>query len=137
VVDLVWSPGRVFLAVVSGKMLGLMFQKQNRCRLTRHRRLSALYFQYKRGSRKVCCSRSICVQWDCYGSFYIRMECCCGQQLKLVGRDVDMNTYCYLALFIFNTKEAAEKFVAQDPYVSNGIVTGHSIFEWSVVVGSN
>lgn len=41
------------------------------------------------------------------------------------------------ALFIFNTKEAAEKFVAEDPYVSNGIVTGHSILEWSVVVGNN
>ena len=42
-----------------------------------------------------------------------------------------------IALFIFNTKEAAEKFVAEDPYVSNGIVTNHSILEWSVVVGSN
>eukprot|EP00571_Detonula_confervacea_P012945 CAMPEP_0172306428 /NCGR_PEP_ID=MMETSP1058-20130122/7504_1 /TAXON_ID=83371 /ORGANISM="Detonula confervacea, Strain CCMP 353" /LENGTH=154 /DNA_ID=CAMNT_0013018317 /DNA_START=104 /DNA_END=568 /DNA_ORIENTATION=+ len=41
------------------------------------------------------------------------------------------------ALFIFTTKESAEKFVAEDPYVSNGIVTGHSIAEWSVVVGSN
>eukprot|EP00578_Thalassiosira_sp_NH16_P027667 CAMPEP_0181103148 /NCGR_PEP_ID=MMETSP1071-20121207/14708_1 /TAXON_ID=35127 /ORGANISM="Thalassiosira sp., Strain NH16" /LENGTH=159 /DNA_ID=CAMNT_0023186197 /DNA_START=48 /DNA_END=527 /DNA_ORIENTATION=- len=41
------------------------------------------------------------------------------------------------ALFIFTTKDAAEKFVAGDPYVSNGIVTGHSIAEWSVVVGSN
>ncbi|KAL7528652.1 hypothetical protein ACHAWF_002651, partial [Thalassiosira exigua] len=41
------------------------------------------------------------------------------------------------ALFVFTTKDAAEKFVAEDPYVSNGIVTGHSIAEWSVVVGSN
>mmetsp|Transcript_15951 Transcript_15951/g.34738 ORF Transcript_15951/g.34738 Transcript_15951/m.34738 type:complete len:153 (-) Transcript_15951:105-563(-) len=41
------------------------------------------------------------------------------------------------ALFIFTTKDAAEKFVAEDPYVSNGIVTGHSIAEWSVVVGTN
>ncbi|KAL3804402.1 hypothetical protein HJC23_011330 [Cyclotella cryptica] len=41
------------------------------------------------------------------------------------------------ALFIFTSKEAAEKFVAEDPYVSNGIVTGHEIAEWSVVVGSN
>ncbi|KAL9191230.1 hypothetical protein ACHAXT_000936 [Thalassiosira profunda] len=41
------------------------------------------------------------------------------------------------ALFVFTTKEAAEKFVAGDPYVSNGIVTGHSIAEWSVVVGTN
>ena len=41
------------------------------------------------------------------------------------------------ALFVFTSKEAAEKFVAGDPYVSNGIVTGHSIAEWSVVVGTN
>jgi uncharacterized protein YciI len=41
------------------------------------------------------------------------------------------------ALFIFTTKEAAEKFVAEDPYVANGIVTGHSILEWTVVVGNN
>ncbi|KAL7460579.1 hypothetical protein ACHAXS_001024 [Conticribra weissflogii] len=41
------------------------------------------------------------------------------------------------ALFVFTTKEAAEKFVAEDPYVSGGIVTGHSIDEWNVVVGCN
>ena len=41
------------------------------------------------------------------------------------------------ALFVFTTQEAAERFVAEDPYVSNGIVTGHSIAEWSVVVGDN
>lgn len=38
------------------------------------------------------------------------------------------------ALFIFSDREAAEHFVAQDPYVANGIVTGHSIQEWTVVV---
>jgi len=38
------------------------------------------------------------------------------------------------ALFIFTEKEAAESFVKQDPYVSNGIVTGHTIQEWNVVV---
>jgi len=43
----------------------------------------------------------------------------------------------WAALFVFTTKDAAEKFVAEDPYVSGGIVTGHSIDEWSVVVGSN
>ncbi|KAL7526488.1 hypothetical protein ACHAXR_001513 [Thalassiosira sp. AJA248-18] len=41
------------------------------------------------------------------------------------------------ALFIFTTEDAAEKFVAEDPYVANGIVTGHSIAEWTVVVGTN
>ena len=38
------------------------------------------------------------------------------------------------ALFIFSDREAAEQFVAQDPYVANGIVTGHNIQEWTVVV---
>jgi len=41
------------------------------------------------------------------------------------------------ALFVFNSKAAAEKFVAGDPYISGGIVTSQSIKEWSVVVGSN
>lgn len=43
----------------------------------------------------------------------------------------------YIALFIFTSKDAAEKFVAEDPYVSGGIVTGHTIAEWTVVVGTN
>eukprot|EP00978_Attheya_sp_CCMP212_P047301 scaffold421301_cov52-Attheya_sp.AAC.11 len=38
------------------------------------------------------------------------------------------------ALFIFTEESAAEAFVAGDPYVSNGIVTGHTIEEWNVVV---
>jgi len=38
------------------------------------------------------------------------------------------------ALFIFTDHDAARIFVEQDPYVSNGIVTGHSIEEWNVVV---
>jgi uncharacterized protein YciI len=38
------------------------------------------------------------------------------------------------ALFIFTTSDAAKLFVEQDPYVSGGIVTGHSIEEWNVVV---
>lgn len=38
------------------------------------------------------------------------------------------------ALFIFTTAEAANLFVEQDPYVSGGIVTGHTIEEWNVVV---
>jgi uncharacterized protein len=38
------------------------------------------------------------------------------------------------ALFIFNDKLAAKQFVDQDPYVSNGIVTGHVIEEWNIVV---
>ncbi|KAG7339254.1 YciI-like protein [Nitzschia inconspicua] len=38
------------------------------------------------------------------------------------------------ALFIFTEETAAKAFVEGDPYVSNGIVTGHSIEEWNVVV---
>jgi uncharacterized protein YciI len=38
------------------------------------------------------------------------------------------------ALFIFTDEEAAKLFVKEDPYVSNGIVTSHSIQEWNVVV---
>eukprot|EP00567_Pseudictyota_dubia_P009730 CAMPEP_0197455348 /NCGR_PEP_ID=MMETSP1175-20131217/40541_1 /TAXON_ID=1003142 /ORGANISM="Triceratium dubium, Strain CCMP147" /LENGTH=135 /DNA_ID=CAMNT_0042989177 /DNA_START=24 /DNA_END=431 /DNA_ORIENTATION=- len=38
------------------------------------------------------------------------------------------------ALFIFTELEAANSFVAEDPYVEHGIVTGHSILEWNVVV---
>ena len=38
------------------------------------------------------------------------------------------------ALFIFTSADAAKQFVEEDPYVSNGIVTGHSIEQWNVVV---
>lgn len=38
------------------------------------------------------------------------------------------------ALFVFTDLDSAKLFVEQDPYVSNGIVTGHSIEEWNVVV---
>jgi uncharacterized protein YciI len=47
--------------------------------------------------------------------------------------DVDMDVPTG-ALFIFTTADAAKQFVQQDPYVSNGIVTGHSIEQWNVVV---
>ena len=38
------------------------------------------------------------------------------------------------ALFIFSDYEAAEAMIANDPYVEHGIVTGHKIVEWNVVV---
>lgn len=38
------------------------------------------------------------------------------------------------AYFWFTSEEAAKEFVSKDPYVTNGIVTGHKIYEWSVVV---
>lgn len=38
------------------------------------------------------------------------------------------------ALFIFTDLATAEMFVEKDPYVSGGIVTGHSIEEWNVLI---
>jgi len=38
------------------------------------------------------------------------------------------------ALFVFTDLDAAKAFVEGDPYVENGIVTGHRIQEWTVVV---
>ena len=60
-----------------------------------------------------------------------------GIAIFLVGLAIIDACNATTALFVFTTKEAAEKFVAGDPYVSNGIVTAHSIAEWSVVVGTN
>lgn len=41
------------------------------------------------------------------------------------------------ALFVFKAESAAEveAFVARDPYVKNGIVTGHRVRPWNVVIG--
>ncbi|KAL3801707.1 hypothetical protein ACHAW5_010047 [Stephanodiscus triporus] len=58
--------------------------------------------------------------------------CVSGGPTSRPGEDVPRG-----ALFVFTTKDAAEKFVTEDPYVSNGIVVGHSISEWTVVVGDN
>ncbi|HEX9243739.1 MAG TPA: YciI family protein [Anaeromyxobacter sp.] len=42
------------------------------------------------------------------------------------------------ALFVFDVASAAEveTFVAGDPYVKNGVVTGHRVRPWNVVVGA-
>jgi len=41
------------------------------------------------------------------------------------------------ALFVFRADSAdeVEAFVAKDPYVKNGVVTGHRVRPWNVVVG--
>jgi uncharacterized protein len=40
------------------------------------------------------------------------------------------------ALFVFKgTQAEVEDFVRRDPYVKNGVVTGHRIRPWSVAVG--
>lgn len=38
------------------------------------------------------------------------------------------------ALGVFTTREAAEAFVAGDPFVINGVVGKHSIHEWNEVL---
>ena len=38
------------------------------------------------------------------------------------------------ALGVFSTREAAEDFVAGDPFVINGVVSKHSIYEWNEVL---
>jgi uncharacterized protein YciI len=42
------------------------------------------------------------------------------------------------ALFVFKVDSAAEveAFVARDPYVKNGVVTGHRVRPWNVVIGA-
>ena len=37
------------------------------------------------------------------------------------------------ALIVFNSREAADRFVEEDPYVQNGIVTNHDVREWTTV----
>ncbi len=41
------------------------------------------------------------------------------------------------AVFVFKVDSAAEveAFVKNDPYVKNGVVTGHRVRAWNVVIG--
>jgi uncharacterized protein YciI len=39
------------------------------------------------------------------------------------------------AALVFTEREAAERFVTDDPYIANGLVSGHRIRDWNVVVG--
>lgn len=56
-------------------------------------------------------------------------KCVSGGPTSEVGMEVPTG-----ALFIFTDEESAKAFVGADPYVSNGIVTGHTIQQWTVVV---
>lgn len=58
-------------------------------------------------------------------------KCLSGGPSGEVGEEVPTG-----ALFIFSELEAAKEYVANDPYVSGGIVTSHSIEEWNVVIQS-
>lgn len=55
------------------------------------------------------------------------------RKLKLAGAYTDPIDG---AVFVFTSRAAAEEFVSRDPYVANGLVTGHRIREWNVVIGS-
>jgi uncharacterized protein YciI len=39
------------------------------------------------------------------------------------------------AMAIFPTREAAEKFVAGDPFQLNGVIRGYEIREWNDILG--
>ena len=41
------------------------------------------------------------------------------------------------ALFLFAGIESAQSFVAQDPYVKEGLVPSHRISEWNVLIGES
>ena len=41
-----------------------------------------------------------------------------------------------ITVFQVKNRSVVEKFVAQDPYVNNGLITNWQIREWNVVVGS-
>jgi uncharacterized protein YciI len=56
-------------------------------------------------------------------------KCLSGGPTSEVGVEIPTG-----ALFIFTDEESAKAFVLADPYVSNGIVTGHKIQQWTVVV---
>jgi len=40
------------------------------------------------------------------------------------------------AMLVFSSREAAEAFARQDPYVTNGLVTTWDVQPWAVVVGA-
>ncbi|MGH2631886.1 MAG: YciI family protein [Tepidiformaceae bacterium] len=60
------------------------------------------------------------------------------QQLNAAGQLIMAGAYTDPldgALLVFADRESAEQFVAVDPYVAGGLVAGHHIREWNVVVG--
>ncbi len=80
--------------------------------------------------------------------------CVSGGPSNLPGSDVPYGALCkslkvlivlslrskltiLLSPVVFTTKDAAEKFAKEDPYVEGGIVTRSTISEWTVAIGSN
>ena len=60
-----------------------------------------------------------------YGEFHARGE------LLMVGPFTDGTSG---AMGVFTTREAAEAFIADDPFVANGIVRAWRILEWNEVL---
>ncbi|HMO95910.1 MAG TPA: YciI-like protein [Tepidiformaceae bacterium] len=67
-----------------------------------------------------------------------------GQHLELANASVGRGELVYGGAFtdpldggvlLFRTREAAESFAANDPYVQNELVTRWRVREWNVVVG--
>jgi len=56
-------------------------------------------------------------------------KCLSGGPTGDVGMEVPSG-----ALFVFTDEESAKAYVDSDPYVSNGIVTGHTIEEWNNIL---
>lgn len=56
-------------------------------------------------------------------------KCLSGGPTGPVGMEVPTG-----AVFVFTDQESVDKFVRDDPYVSGGIVTGHQVIEWNVVI---
>ena len=56
-------------------------------------------------------------------------RCISGGPTGEVGMEVPKG-----ALFIFTDAAAALEYVSKDPYVSGGVVTGHTIEEWNIVL---
>ena len=61
-----------------------------------------------------------------------------GKSLKvLIVLSLRSKLTILLSPVVFTTKDAAEKFAKEDPYVEGGIVTRSTISEWTVAIGSN
>jgi uncharacterized protein YciI len=56
-------------------------------------------------------------------------------ELQLGGACVETTPFIGVLLFKGESKAVAEDFARADPYVTNGLVTGWRVREWTTVVG--
>jgi hypothetical protein len=54
-------------------------------------------------------------------------------ELLLVGTFADAQADGSMA--VFRSKEGAEEFVSNDPFILNGVVRGHRLLEWNEIFG--